>query len=206
MATITKIETQKKNKERVNIYIDGKFYKGIFAEIAFNQNLSEGMEINREKLEGILIQEEVSKAKEKALQILNGRHQSENALREKLYKREYDNKVIDQVIDYLKECNLINDEELANSLTDTCLNVKKYGRRRIKDYLYNNKIKKSQIDNIFYSIDRKVEIENAIELAENKTRNINTNDKNKLYQKLYRFLAYRGYEYDVIKTAIDSVL
>lgn len=206
MNIITKIETQKKNKERVNIYIDNKFYKGIFAEIAYNKNLYEGMEIDREELGLILREEEISKAKEKALQILNGRHQSENSLREKLYKREYENMVVDQVIAYLKECNLINDEELAESLADTCLNVKKYGRRRIKDYLYNNKIKKSIIDNVFYSIDRKIEIENAKELAINKVSNKNTKDKNKLYQKLYKFLAYRGYEYDVIKIAIDSVL
>jgi regulatory protein len=206
LATITKIETQKKNKERVNIYLDNKFYKGIFAEIAYNKNLYEGMEIDKEELDLILKEEEVSKAKEKALQILNGRHQSENSLREKLYKREYDKIVVDQVINYLKECNLINDEELAESLADTCLNVKKYGRRRIKDYLYKNKIKKSIIDNVFYSIDKEIEEENAIELAKDKIRTKDTKDTNKLHQKLYRYLAYRGYEYDVIKKAIDSAL
>jgi regulatory protein len=164
------------------------------------------MEIDKEELDLILKEEEVSKAKEKALQILNGRHQSENSLREKLYKREYDKIVVDQVINYLKECNLINDEELAESLADTCLNVKKYGRRRIKDYLYKNKIKKSIIDNVFYSIDKEIEEENAIELAKDKIRTKDTKDTNKLHQKLYRYLAYRGYEYDVIKKAIDSAL
>ena len=46
MAIITKIEAQKKNDDRVNIYVDEKFFMAIYKELVFSFNLKKGQEID----------------------------------------------------------------------------------------------------------------------------------------------------------------
>ena len=45
MPIITKIEAQKKNEDRVNIYLNEQFFMGIYKEIVFTLGLKKGMEI-----------------------------------------------------------------------------------------------------------------------------------------------------------------
>ena len=48
---ITKIEIQKKNKNRVNLYLDEEFYCGLSLETIMKNHLKEGFEINENQIE-----------------------------------------------------------------------------------------------------------------------------------------------------------
>ena len=48
---ITKIEVQKKNKSRVNLYLDGEFNCGLSLETIVKNGIKEGREITDEQLE-----------------------------------------------------------------------------------------------------------------------------------------------------------
>ena len=71
MAIITKIEQQKSNEDRVNIYVDDKYFPAIFKELVFSFNLKKGDEIDENYLKSILSDEMYIKAKNKALNILS---------------------------------------------------------------------------------------------------------------------------------------
>ena len=71
MAIITKIEAQKKNTDRVNIYINDEFFMSVFTELVYTFNLKKGMEINKENLKTLLDDDMYIKAKNKALNILS---------------------------------------------------------------------------------------------------------------------------------------
>ncbi|WP_242824166.1 hypothetical protein [[Clostridium] dakarense] len=77
MAIITKIESQKKSTDRVNIYVNNEFFMAIFAELVYNFNLKKGMEIEEEALKSLLKDEMYIKAKNKSLNILSKADQSE---------------------------------------------------------------------------------------------------------------------------------
>ncbi|MDX5676028.1 recombination regulator RecX, partial [Clostridioides difficile] len=98
MGIITKIEQQKRNDDRVNIYVDDKFFIAIFKELVYTFNLKKGNEINEEELKPILDDEMYIKAKNKALNILSHADQSEKKLKEKL-SSEFDENIIERVID-----------------------------------------------------------------------------------------------------------
>ncbi len=53
MSEITSIEPQVKDKNRCNVYIDGRFYCGIKLEVAIKYHLKAGMHIDKEKLDEI---------------------------------------------------------------------------------------------------------------------------------------------------------
>ena len=84
MGIITKIESQKKRDDRVNIYVDEKFFMAIYKELVFTFNLKKGQEIDPNNLKSILDNEMYMKAKNKALSILSKASQSEKQIRQKL--------------------------------------------------------------------------------------------------------------------------
>ena len=100
MAIITKIEAQKKNTDRVNIYINDEFFMSVFTELVYRFNLKKGMEINKENLKTLLDDDMYIKAKNKALNILSKADQSEKKIKEKL-SSEFEEHTIEKVLDFL---------------------------------------------------------------------------------------------------------
>ena len=165
MPVITKIEVQKKNQDRVNIYVDENFFMAIYKELVFTFNLKKGDIIEEENLRQILKDEMFLKGKNKALTILSKASQSEKKIREKL-SHDFEEDVIDDVVDFLKKYNFINDNELATKIVNTNVNLNKFGKNKIKQNLYNKGIEKSAIEEAINEIDYDAEFENALYLAE----------------------------------------
>ena len=205
MAIITKIEQQKNNEDRVNIYVNGEFFTAIFKELVFTFNLKKGDEIDENNLKSILSDEMYLKAKNKALNILSKADQSEKKIREKL-STDFEENTIDKVIEFLKRNNFINDNLLAQKIVNTNLNLNKCGKNRIKQNLYNKGIDSSTINKAISDIDNEAEFGNAMYLAKKRYERIKNEDKRKIYQKLSQHLAYKGFNYDIIKRVLNKLL
>ena len=198
MAIITKIESQKKNNDRVNIYVDGEFFMAVFTELIYTFNLKKGMEIDQNNLTYILKEEMYIKAKNKALNILSKADQSEKKIREKL-SSEFEEDTIDIVIEFLLKNKFIDDDLLAQKIVNTNVNLNKCGRNKIKQNLYNKGICIQSINEAISEIDKDVEFENAMYLAKKRYERVKNEDKRKIYQKISQHLAYKGFDYDIIK-------
>ncbi|HBF8584315.1 TPA: recombination regulator RecX [Clostridioides difficile] len=205
MGIITKIEQQKRNDDRVNIYVDDKFFIAIFKELVYTFNLKKGNEINEEELKPILDDEMYIKAKNKALNILSHSDQSEKKLKEKL-SSEFDENIIERVIDFLKSYNLVNDSVLAQKIVNTNVNLNKCGKNRIKQNLYNKGINRSTINEAVSELDKDTEFENAMYLAKKRYERVKKEDKKKIYQKISQHLSYKGFDYDIIKRVLNKLL
>ncbi|WP_026896169.1 recombination regulator RecX [Clostridiisalibacter paucivorans] len=207
MGTITKIEQQKKNESRVNIYIDNKFFLGISTEIVYKLRLNKGVEIEEDKLKEIVDEENYIKAKNTAFNILSHNMQSEENIRFKLGKKDYEQHTIDRVIKILKEYKMIDDQELAKMIVNDKKHIKRYGRNRIKQDLYKKGIDKDIIEYAIKSqIKEDEEYKNALYLGQKKLRVIKDKDKRKVYEKLSRHLIYKGFNYDIVKKVVRQLL
>ena len=204
MAVITKIEAQKRKEDRVNIYVDEKFFMAIYKELVFTFNLKKGDNIDEEYLKKILKDEMFLKGKNKALNILSKASQSEKKIREKL-NEDFEEDTVDDVIDFLKKYNFINDGELASKIVNTNVNLNKYGKNKIKQNLYNKGIKKSDIDEAISEIDYDAEFENALYLAQKRYDRVKNEDPKKAYAKIANHLAYKGFNYDIIKSVLNKI-
>lgn len=205
MAIITKIESQKKNNDRVNIYVDGEFFMAVFTELIYTFNLKKGMEIDQNNLTYILKEEMYIKAKNKALNILSKADQSEKNIREKL-SSEFEEDTIDIVIEFLLKNKFIDDDLLAQKIVNTNVNLNKCGRNKIKQNLYNKGIAIESINEAISEIDKDVEFENAMYLAKKRYERVKNEDKRKIYQKISQHLAYKGFDYDIIKRVLNKLL
>ncbi len=205
MDIITKIEIQKNNKERVNIYVNDEYFVSIYAELVYKFNLKKGQEIKKDILKEIIHKENYIKAKNKAFNILSKCDQSEKTLKEKLTK-DFDDDIVLDVLSFLKENKLINDEFLAKKIINTNVNLNKYGKNKIKQNLYKKGIENNHINSLINDLDEDKEFENALFIANKKYEKIKGNDKNKIHQKLYSHLIYRGFDFDTTKKVIKKLL
>lgn len=205
MAIITKIEAQKRSKDRVNIYVDEEYFMAVYAELVYTHSLKKGMEIDKDSLESLLHDEMYMKAKNKALSILSKSDQSEKKLREKLLN-DYDENIVEEVVEFLKGYKLINDNLLAEKIVHDNMNLSKFGKNKIKQNLYNKGIAASDIQDAISQIDPDEEYENAKYLAEKRLKRLKGEDKNKINQKIYQHLAYKGFSYDIIKRVLRELL
>ena len=202
--TILGKKAQKRKEDRVNIYVDEKFFMAIYKELVFTFNLKKGDNIDEEYLKKILKDEMFLKGKNKALNILSKASQSEKKIREKL-NEDFEEDTVDDVIDFLKKYNFINDGELASKIVNTNVNLNKYGKNKIKQNLYNKGIEKSAIDEAISEIDYDAEFENALYLAQKRYDRVKNEDPKKAYAKIANHLAYKGFNYDIIKSVLNKI-
>lgn len=205
MAVITKIEAQKKNTDRVNIYINDEFFMSVFTELVYTFNLKKGMTIDKDSLKSLLDNDMYIKAKNKALNILSKADQSEKKIREKL-SSDFEDSTIDKVLTFLKDNKFIDDNLLAQKIVNTNINLNKCGKNKIKQNLYNKGIDLESISEAISNIDYNTEFENAMYLAKKRYDRIKNDDKRKIYQKLSQHLAYKGFSYDIIKSVLNKLL
>ena len=194
---ITKIEMQKSNDERANLYLDEKFFSGISLELVVKEHLKVGMEIDENKLSELILEDEKGKALAKAVKYIGSNLKTEKQLRDYLKKKEYNPATIDYVIDKLKEYDYLNDENFAKAFILTY--SKKYGKLKLKSQLKMKGIKDSIIDSLLEDVQS-----DSIDLVAKKyMKNKDLTYEN--LQKLMRFLYSRGYEFDDINSCVNRL-
>ena len=196
MATITKIEVQKNNKERANIYIDDKFYAGVNIELVMKYGLKKGQELSDDLFNQVLFEDLKSEAFNKAIKYIGSSLKSIKQLKDYLKKKEYPGEVVGFVIDKLCEYKYLDDYNFAKSFVLTYSN--KYGRLKLMSQLRMKGVDENIIDDVFNENKVESNIENiARKYLKNK------NITNETWLKLSRFLYSRGYEFEDINRIVE---
>ncbi len=108
---ITAISVQKKNPNRVNIYLDGEFAFGVARITA--AWLKNGDELSDEKIAKLLAEDSREWAYQQALLFLSYRARSEKEIQQNLRKHEMPEEVIEETLERLRKAGLANDNEFA---------------------------------------------------------------------------------------------
>ncbi|SFU73658.1 regulatory protein [Clostridium sp. DSM 8431] len=209
MGKITKIESQKRNKDRVNVYIDNNYAFSAYMELVYKESLKVNSEVDEEKLLRIAKKENLSKCKESALRIIERSYKTEKEMIQRLNEKGFDSENIAIVIDFLKEYNFINDTNYAKMYIKDKLSSQ--GMQKIKYSLLRKGITSDVIEEIMSNMDDNKQMDTALELARKKYNSLlkTEKDKYKLWNKLLRYLVGRGYDYsmakDVIKEVMDNI-
>ncbi|MCD2500302.1 recombination regulator RecX [Clostridium sp. NSJ-145] len=206
MNIITKIEIGKRNRERVNIYIDDEFAFSLSAEIVYKENLAPKQVIDVEKLTRLAREDEFMKCKSSALKIVERSYKTEKEIFNKLITKEYSKESINRTIEFLREYNLINDRNYVKMYVKDKL--KSQGKNKIKYNLKRKGISDELIIEELSKIDDEDSKNGAIILAQKKYNELKRreSDQYKLSQKLYRFLISKGYNYDLASDVMKEVI
>ena len=206
MNIITKIEVGKRNKERVNIYIDEEYAFSISAELIYKENIKVKDKIDVDSLKKLADEDNYIKCKNTALKTIERTYKSEKELVQKLALKGYDDHIINRTINFMKEYNLLNDNNYASMyVKDKSRNI---GKKKIKYSLLQKGIDEEIIESELEKInnDEVKAIVYEMALKKYKVFSKRENDNYKLTQKLYRFLMGKGYDYDLIKDVVKSIV
>lgn len=202
MKKITEIKPQVRNKDRVNIYVNGQY---LFAASNYSvklNGLKEGMEIDIEKIEEVLFLDDVEKAKGYVVDYhLNKTYK---VIRDKLKQKGYEENVIEAVEEFLKEYNLIDDGVYAKMKSKDLQNINKKSKRMIQMELKRNGVSQEEIEEAMENLSDDLEYENAKKIVAKKQKEYKRKSEN-IYEyknRIYRLLASKAYDSDIITTIL----
>ena len=112
MATITALTAQKRNPERVNVYLDGAFAFGLPAITA--ARLKVGQTLSSEEISALQQENLVDKARQSAIRFIGYRPRSVMEVRRNLRDKDYDEPVIEHVLERLQAVELLDDVAFAH--------------------------------------------------------------------------------------------
>ncbi len=197
MSEITSIEPQKKDKERCNVYVDGRFYCGIKLEVAIKFNLKAGMQIEKSRLDEIQLETEKSQAMDKALTHLSASMKTKKQMSGFLSKKGYTEAVINYVLERLEYHKFVDDYAYCRAYVRS---VKGKGKRALEADLLKRGAEKDAIEAALNEAEE--DVGEAAELLSKYMRGKSA-DKQTLY-KAFKYLLSKGYGYETAKSALET--
>jgi len=202
---ISKIEVQKKNKDRVNVYIDGEYAFPCNSEVIFLHMIKVGQTVDADNLQEIINLDDYIKCKNAALRIIERSYKTEKQIYDKLIQKDYDKASINKVLDFLKEYKLLDDEKYAKAYIKE--KIKEQGKNKIKYALISRGISEEIIQENLSLVDGE-EKQSAMNLGEKKYNILikRDDDPKKIYKKLGDYLITRGYNFQTVKIVLNKIL
>lgn len=127
--------------------------------------------------------------------------QCEHDIRTKLDKTSLSSNQKEDILTFLKDNKFIDDTRFAGSFVRDKLKFSKWGKRKIRFYLFQKHISASVIDRAIDDIDDMEYFKVAFDLIESKCRHLDINSHDDV-AKLYRSMMTRGFSGDIIKKAL----
>lgn len=206
--TITKMDIQTHDEDRMSIFLDGTFAFGLHQDIVVKHGLSTGQTLSVEEQRTLIDTDRIVRAKQRALDYLAYKPRTTEEVRRKLRKKEIPRAIIDTVIDQLTERGYLDDDEYARMYVQRRFSHKGYGPVRLQAELQKRGIDRplaeTAVEELFAEEDQ---LDAARRQAEARWPRITRrkDDPRKRRDSLYRYLKRRGFTYDVIREVIDEV-
>jgi regulatory protein len=125
----------------------------------------------------------------------------------KLFDWGFNQEERDQLISHLISYNFINEERFASAFTSGKFKIKKWGRIKIKSHLKAKNISEYSIKKGLSEINSSEYWDMIMYLANRKVKDISTKQESVWEKKgkIYRFLASKGFESELINEAISDL-
>ncbi len=145
-------------------------------------------------------------AKRTALKLLSYRSRSRKELHERLERKGFESGQITEVITLLEHAGLINDKALASDLLAYSMERKYLGKKGIRMFLMKRGIDRELIDKTLSLLSPDMEDRTALALVEKKMDALGNVPNNVAKRRLWGMLQRRGFPFEVISRAVNSVL
>lgn len=199
---ITAIKAQKRNRQRVNIYLDGSFAFGLSRFVA--GWLEPGRKLTDADIERLLEEDSYEVAFQKALQFINYRPRSVDETRRRLFKKGFNEEVVDKTIAKLQERNWLDDLEFARQWIE---NRNTFRPRSDRLLSYELRLKGVADDTIQRALEKFGGDENELAYRAGIKKAKQCRDETKLdfLKKVGGYLGRRGFHYGIVKPTVERL-
>ena len=144
--------------------------------------------------------EEFDKEKTKVLKYVLYKKRSENEIRKK-FENEIQENLLEDIIEYLKEAEYIDDKEYIRKTVNNFIALKNLSIREIEYKLYSKGIKKEDIEDYIYENKEELnqyEIKSATNIANKKSTSLEI-------EEIKQYLLKKGYNKENINIAMENI-
>ena len=196
--TVTALKVQKRNPQRVNVYLDGEFAFGLARITAAWLHI--GQELSAEKIAQLQSEDAREVGYQQALRLLSYRPRASAEVRRNLEKHAMPAEVIEDVLARLQRAGLLNDSRFAQAWVDNRSEFRPRGRRALAVEMRQRGLDDESIQQALAEVDEEALADQA---ASKQSRRLAGLDETAFKHKLSGFLARRGFGYAVIRDTVD---
>lgn len=197
---ITAISVQKRDPQRVNIYLDGEFAFGLARIVA--AWLQVGQTISEERIARLRAEDELEKAYSQALNLLSYRPRSESEIRHHLLDHEVPEAQIEATIERLRNAGLVDDQRFAHAWVENRNTHRPRGKRMLAYEMRQRGLEKSEIEQALENLDEEAL---AYQAARQKAQKLYHLEWAEFRTKLNAFLARRGFSYEISAPVVAQI-
>jgi regulatory protein len=199
---ITALEPQRKNPDRINVFIDDQFAFGVSRFVG--AWLKKGDKLADVKIKQLLDQDNHEKALQQALRFIAYQPRSVSEVYRKLEKAEFDSLTIDAVISELEEKKYLDDERFAVDWIESRCVSKPRSHKFYSMELRRKGISEENINKALKIAPPDEDL--AFALGEKYIRRYSHLDESEFKKKVRGVLSRRAFSYEIIKTTIKELV
>ncbi len=198
---ITKLKDQKRNRRRVNVYLDGRFAFGLAAAAA--AQLRVGQLLSDEEIARLQEWDTVERATERAMDLLSYRPRSQAEVKRRLQKKGYEEEAIKETIGRLGRADLLDDREFARYWVENRFQFNPRGKAILRKELWQKGVNDSIIEDALADYDEEDAAARAAAAGIHRLRRL---DATTFRRKLNGYLRRRGFPYAVIEPVMEKAI
>lgn len=199
MPKISAIKQQVKRADRYSIYVDKKYTFSLSESELLVTGLRIGQEFTEAELNDLKDKAVIDKAYDRALNLIMRRPRSEWEIRDYLKRKEYEETIIQKIVNRLSKRGYIGDRDFATRWVESRRLLKSASKRRLQQELRQKRVADEIIQEVLEA-DETDEREVLRELVNKKRQQTKYQDNLKLMQ----YLSRQGYNYHDIKSVMDE--
>ena len=198
---ISGISVQKKNPQRVSIFLDGEFAFGLSSIVA--AWLQVGQKLSEQKIEELRQKDGIEVAHQSALKLLNYRSRTKKEISQRLNEKGYSDSQIQDVINRLENSGLVEDARYAQMWVENRNEFHPRSQRLMQLEMKLKGIDEEVIESALGGSADDGEL--ALRAAKKQLRKYEQLEWPIFRQKLSAFLARRGFTYGTIAPVVRSI-
>lgn len=205
--TITRLAQQKKDLDRVSVYLDDAFAFGLAIDLVIQSGLKKGQSLTADQQRALLVRQETFAAKASALNGIANRARTRKEVADALARKGFAESIIDDTVADLERLGLVDDEGYARAFARGRFSARGYGPARLRQDLQRKGVSRDAIEAALAELAEEEDLGDAArEQAAKKWRSLaSEDDLRKRKKKTMDFLVRRGFGFDSARSAVDAV-
>jgi regulatory protein len=198
---ITALKAQKKNPNRISVFLDGEYVFGLARIVAAWLRI--GQHLSEEEIERLKQQDTLEVAYQKGLRFLSYRARSEVEVQRKLSEQGFEEPVIAAAIQRMKENSLLGDEQFARTWIENRTTFRPRGKRMLAMELRQKGVAEDEIQKALAETEDESSL--AYQSALKYARRLAGTDWETFRKRLGAYLVRRGFSYGTIAPILRQV-
>jgi regulatory protein len=201
---ITALAPQRGRRERLNVFLDGRFAFGLDQEVAARAGLHVGMVLDEADVARLRDDDEAARFYSDALRYLSFRPRSASEMERYLRQRGADETALAAAMERLHRAGLVDDAAFARYWVENRGAFSPRGARALQAELRAKGVDQARIDEVLDEKDEG-EDERAYQAGLKRVRLLARCDEDEFRKRLCAFLQRRGFDYETARATAERL-